>query len=121
MVAAYIFILHFILILFAFRKNKKDGIGEGFLSIAFVIIVFAVGWTIATLVTNLLFSIDWFNSWYWQPLNSWICVRIRKEFNRDTLSLLILTAGEIVFYYLYFLPDIKKLANNITTTESKSK
>ena len=105
MTAGFIFFLHFILVLYAFLTYKKESIGEGFLAIAFVGIVFAVGWTIATMVTNLMFAFDWFVRWYWQPLDSWVWGIIRKEISRDTISLLFLTAGEIVFYYFYFLVE----------------
>jgi hypothetical protein len=108
MVAAFIFILHFLLVVFAFIKYKKESIGEGFLAIAFVGIVFAVGWTIAAILTNLLFAPEWFIKWYWQPLDSWFWRTIRKEISRDTISLLFLTAMEIAFYYFYFISDVKQ-------------
>jgi hypothetical protein len=108
MTAAFIFFLHIVLIVFAFIKYKKENIGEGFLAVAFVGIVFAVGWTIAAILTNLLFAPEWFIKWYWQPLDSWIWRAIRKEISRDTISLLFLTAMEIVFYYLFFLTDLKR-------------
>ena len=108
MVAAFIFILHFLLVIFAFIKYKKESIGEGFLAIAFVGIVFAVGWTIAAILTNLLFAPEWFTKWYWQPLDSWFWRTVRKEISRDTISLLILTAMEIAFYYFYFISDVKQ-------------
>jgi hypothetical protein len=103
MVAAFIFLLHIVLCVFAFFEYKKEGIGEGFLAIAFVGIVFAVGWTIAAILTNLLFAPEWFIKWYWQPLDSWVWRCIRKEISRDTISLLFLTTMEIAFYYFYFL------------------
>lgn len=103
MVSAFIFILHFITAVYAFIVYKKESVGEGFLAVAFVGIVFAVSWTIASMLTNLLFSIDWFVRWYWQPLDSWVWRVVRKEFNYDTISLLILTGIEFVFYYFYFL------------------
>jgi hypothetical protein len=103
MVSAFIFFLHFVMTVYAFIMYKKDSIGEGFLAIAFVGIIFAVSWTIASMVTNLLFSFEWFVRWYWQPLDSWIWRVVRKEISRDTISLLILTSGEVVFYYLFFL------------------
>ena len=108
MVAAFIFLLHILLVIFAFFKYKKESLGEGFLAIAFVGIVFAVGWTIAAILTNLLFTPEWFIKWYWQPLDSWVWQRIRKEISRDTISLLFLIAMEIVFYYFYFLTEPKK-------------
>jgi hypothetical protein len=108
MTAAFIFFLHIVLVVFVFIKYKKEGIGEGFLAVAFVGIIFAVGWTIAAILTNLLFAPDWFIKWYWQPLDSWIWRTIRKEINRDTISLLFLTAIEIVFYYFYILTELKQ-------------
>jgi hypothetical protein len=117
MVAAFIFILHFLLVVFAFIKYKKESIGEGFLAIAFVGIVFAVGWTIAAILTNLLFAPEWFIKWYWQPLDSWFWRTIRKEISRDTISLLILTAMETAFYYFYFVSDLKK---DTETTNEKT-
>jgi hypothetical protein len=108
MVAGFIFLVHIILVIFAFFKYKKESMGEGFLAIAFVGIVFAVGWTIAAILTNLLFTPDWFIKWYWQPLDSWVWRIIRKEISRDTISLLFLTAMEIAFYYFYFLTEQKQ-------------
>ena len=108
MVAAFIFFLHIVLVVFTFFKYKKESIGEGFLSVAFVGIVFAVGWTIAAILTNLLFAPEWFMKWYWQPLDSWVWRTVRKEISRDTISLLFLTAMEIGFYTFYFLTDVKQ-------------
>jgi len=122
MVSAFIFILHFITAVYAFIVYKKESVGEGFLAVAFVGIVFAVSWTIASMLTNLLFSIDWFVRWYWQPLDSWVWQVVRKEFNYDTISLLILTGIEFVFYYFYFLKEANKplkksgSPTNITTS-----
>lgn len=119
MVPAFIFILHFALIIYVFIKYKKDGTGEGFLAAAFVGIIFAVGWTVATILTNLIFAFDWFEKWYWQNLDSWVLLRIRKEFSRDTISLLILTSIEIVFYYFFFI-DKRKIPSKKDTPSSGS-
>ena len=108
MVSAFIFILHILLVVFAFTKYKKESIGEGILAIAFVGIVFAGGWTIAAIITNLLFAPEWFIKWYWQPLDSWFWRTIRKEISRDTISLLFLTAMETSFYYFYFASELKQ-------------
>ena len=107
MTSGFIFILHLFLLGYAFITQKKESLGEGLLAIAFVGIIFAVGWTIATMVTNLLFSITWFDKWYWQPVNSWQWVIIRKEISRDAISLILLTFGEAVFYYFYFFAGKK--------------
>ena len=108
MVAAYIFFLHIVLVVFVFVKYKKESLGEGFLAAAFVGIIFAVGWTIGSILTNLLFAPEWFIKWYWQPLDSWVWRNVRKEISRDTISLLILTTIEIVFYYFYILTESKQ-------------
>jgi len=122
MVAGFIFILHFVLVVFVFIKYKKEGIGEGFLAVAFVAIIFAVTWTIAAILTNLLFTPEWFVKWYWQPLNSWVWLKIRKEISRDTISLLFLTVIEIAFYYFFFLKELiqdnKKKEESSTPTTS---
>jgi hypothetical protein len=107
MVSAFIFFLHFVMAVYAFMIYKKESMSDGFLAIAFVGIVFAVGWTIASMLTNLLFTLKWFVQWYWQPLDSWIWRIVRNEISRDTISLLILTSGEVVFYYLFFLTKPK--------------
>ncbi len=105
MVSAYIFCLHIIAAIYSFIAYKKESIGEGFLAVAFVGIVFAVSWTIASMLTSLIFSIEWFVRWYWQPLDSWVWRIVRREINYDTISLLILTAIEVVFYYFYFIKE----------------
>jgi hypothetical protein len=123
MVSAFIFFLHFVLVVYAFIIYKKESVGEGFLAITFVGIVFAVSWTIASMLTNLLFAFEWFVQWYWQPLNSWMWQIVRKEISRDTISLLILTSGEIIFYYLFFLtkpkgPSTKDSSSSDITTSA---
>lgn len=107
MVSGLILTLHFFVAVYIFLKLKKESLSEGLLGVAFFGLIFAVGWTIATILTNLLFMPEWFTKWYWQPLDSYFWWLIRKELNRDTISLLILTIGEIVFYYFYFLKSKK--------------
>jgi hypothetical protein len=102
MAAAYIFILHIIAAGYAFFSRKKTGgVSEGLLAVAFIGIVFAVGWTIATMLTNLLFTPEFFIKWYYHQTDSLLLRTLRKEINRDTISLLILAFGEVVFYYIF--------------------
>ncbi len=108
MISGIIFALHGIVAIAVFIRYKKTSFSDGLLAVAFVGIIFAVGWTIATMVINLLFSIRWFTDWYWQPLESHIWWLVRKELNRDTLSLLLLTTGEIFFYRFYFQAEKRK-------------
>lgn len=102
MAAAYIFLLHIIAVGYAFVSRKKTGgWSEGLLAVAFIGIVFAVGWTISTMLTNLLFRPEFFIKWYYHQTDSLFLRTVRKEINRDTISLLILSFGEIGFYYLF--------------------
>jgi hypothetical protein len=102
MAAAYIFILHIITAGYAFiSRRKTGGLSEGLLAVAFIGIVFAVGWTIATMLTNLLFTPEFFIKWYYHQTDSLFLRTLRKEINRDTISLLILSFGEVGFYYLF--------------------
>ena len=71
--------------------NQEEGPGAGTLAVAFMGIVFSVGWSISTFVLKFLVSEKGFGIY----------------FNRDALSLTILTAGEAIFYYLY-LKGMKK-------------
>lgn len=101
MVAFFIFVLHALGFVYAFVTRKRDGgTSEGILAVAFMGIVFAVGWTIATMLTNLLFTPEFFVKWYYQHTESPFLSALREEFNRDTISLSVLTLGELCFYYI---------------------
>ena len=102
MVAAFIFILHIVAAGYVFwSQRRKGGTSEGVLAVGFVAIVFAVGWTIATMLTNLLFTPEFFVRWYYAETDSVLLRVLRLEFSRDTIPLLILTFAESVFYYLF--------------------
>jgi hypothetical protein len=102
MVAFFIFLLHAVAFGYAFSTRKRSGgISEGLLALAFMGVVFAVGWTISTMLTNLLFTPEFFIRWYYQHTDSYFLRILRKEISRDTISLLFLTFGEVGFYYLY--------------------
>jgi hypothetical protein len=107
MVAAFIFILHVAAAVYAFVRYRKDGEGSGWLAVGFVALIFAVGWSITTMLTNLLFTPEFFVKWYYHETRSMVLRTVRKEFNRDTIALLMLTAGEIAFYYLYLGSDTR--------------
>jgi hypothetical protein len=102
MAAAFIFILHICATIYAFiTRRREGGMSEGLLTVAFIAIVFAVGWTIATVLTNLLFTPECFIKWYYHQTDSMFLRTLRTELNRDTISLLLLTFGEVGFYYLF--------------------
>ena len=109
MAAAFIFFLHVCAVMYAFiTRRRAGGMSEGLLAVAFLGIVFAVGWTIATVLTNLLFTPEFFIKWYYHQTDSQFLRTLRKELNRDTISLLLLTFGEVGFYYVFLRASDEK-------------
>jgi hypothetical protein len=120
MASAFIFFLHVCAAIYAFiTRRRAGGLSEGILAVAFLGIVFAVGWTIATVVTNLLFTPEFFIKWYYHQTDSMFLRTLRKELNRDTISLLLLTFGEVGFYYL-FLQGKDEKSREVQTEEKKN-
>ena len=101
MIAAFILVIHFIAAMYAFAKYRKDGIGEGLLAAAFVVIIFSVGWTISTMISKIVFPSDLVGRWVTRLQGSQLSRLFAKELTIDTFSLVLLTIGEIVFYYFY--------------------
>jgi len=90
MIAAIIFIIHFI---FAFiiiiKKFRTDGLSTASMNLVLIVIFFGVGWTVTGLISKLLMDQEGFGT----------------EFNRDTFSLSLLTLFEIIFYSYYYKPS----------------
>lgn len=87
MISLIVFYLHIVGVSAAFTSEyQKDGVGAGLLNVGFVVLIFSVGWSITTFLLKYLIGE--------QGLSVWL--------NRDAMSLLLLTAGEGVFYYMYF-------------------
>lgn len=101
MIAAFVLIVHGIAALYAFLRYKKNGISEGFIAVGFVVIIFSVGWTISTMVCKLVFPTEFIARWLSGLPDSVLARQLSKEFTVDTCSLVLLTLGEIVFYYFY--------------------
>lgn len=90
MIDLLIFYLHTIAAAAVFTKRyQEEGLGEGFLALAFFALIFFVGWGMASFLVKLLMGPEG-----WGP-----------AFNRDTAGLTLLTIAEGIFYYLYFRPD----------------
>jgi hypothetical protein len=86
MIAAVILGLHGVAGVYAFwTRRKKGGWSEGILAIAFVGVIFSVGWTIMTMLTSLVMEPEGLAVW----------------FNRDTVTLTLLTVAEGLFYYFF--------------------
>ncbi|MGD0337974.1 MAG: hypothetical protein ABSB78_04235 [Bacteroidota bacterium] len=86
MIEVAVFYLHAIAAIAAFTKRWQDeGFGEGILGVAFMALIFSVGWTITTFLIRLFTPEKGFS----------------RIFDRDALSLLLLTISEGIFYYFY--------------------
>ncbi|MGA7160112.1 MAG: hypothetical protein WBZ48_03865 [Bacteroidota bacterium] len=86
MITLFVFYIHTVAAVYAFTNQyQEEGIGAGALAVAFMGIVFSVGWSISTFLLKFFVSERGFGIYL----------------NRDALSLALLTLGEGVFYYLY--------------------
>jgi len=87
MIDLLIFYIHVVAASAVFTKRwQEGGMGEGFLSLAFMALIFFVGWGMASFVVKLLMPAEGFG----------------RAFNRDTAGLALLTLSEAIFYYFYF-------------------
>ncbi len=87
MIPLLVFYLHTVAFVAIFtRRYQAEGIGEGFLAVFFMALIFFVGWAMASFVMKLVMPPEGFVVW----------------FDRDAASLLLLTVAESVLYYFYF-------------------
>jgi hypothetical protein len=119
MIIGFIFSLHLIFIIYVFiLKLKKESLSAGLISSAFIIILFAVGWSLTSLFANSLLpdsfyefarklfkpaidaiagiSSTFLSKPIINPNESW------KEINGDSFGLFLLTLAEIFFYKSYY-------------------
>ena len=90
MVTAFIFATHFIFSLYIFSKKWQDeNLKSAFLNLALILILFSVGWSIATIIAKLFMEPEGLGRFY----------------NRDDFSLTILSVGEFFFYRFYYKED----------------
>lgn len=93
MIAAFIFYLHIVGASYAFTKGYVDHkLADGFMSAAFVGIIFSVGWTIAGFIVHFFLPEKGFG-----PL-----------FDPDTISLIIVVFLESLLYGGYFVNRRRK-------------
>lgn len=87
MITAFIFFIHFIFILVIFTKKwQEESVSTGFLNLALIGILFAVGWAISGMIAKLVMEQDGLGIY----------------FDRDTFSLTLLTIAEFFFYRFYY-------------------
>lgn len=93
MIDLLIFTVHIIAAAAVFTKRwQEEGTGEAVLSIAFMALIFFVGWGMASFLVRLILPPEGLGSF----------------FNRDTAGLTLLTLAEAFFYYFYFRADTPK-------------
>lgn len=90
MIPLLVFYVHIVSIVAAFTKRWQDeGFTEGILAVFFMALIFFVGWSMASFILKLFMGKEGFGYFL----------------DRDAASLLLLTAAEVVFYYLYLRKD----------------
>lgn len=90
MIAGFIFFLHFMFLLVIFSKKwQSESLSSAFTNSVLIIILFTIGWSLTTFITKLIISSKGFGIY----------------FDRDTLSLTLLTIVEYFFYKMYFGKD----------------
>lgn len=88
MITLFIFYLHLIAAVWVFTSRwQRSGIKEAFLATVFITLLFSVGWSISTVIMKLVIEEKGFGFWL----------------DRDTMSLLLLTIIEGVFYYVQYV------------------
>jgi hypothetical protein len=87
MITAFIFFVHLFFVLIIFTKKWQDeGLSSAFLNLGLIGILFAVGWSISTMILKLFIDQKGFGIY----------------FDRDTFSLSLLTIAEYFFYKMYY-------------------
>ena len=95
MVIAVIFIIHLIFIFYViYKRIKTDSASSAIIDLIFIIIVFSVGWSLSTMFCKM----------FWEPIG------FGKYFDRDTISLTLLSIVEYFFFKFYF-KDLLTTAN----------
>jgi hypothetical protein len=87
MIAIVIFYLHIIGAVYAFSKTYVEHkLADAFMALAFVGVIFSVGWTLAGFIVNFIYPEDGFSA----------------ILDADTVSLLLVTIFEGLLYGTYF-------------------
>ena len=107
MISGFLLAAHGAAAVYAFFRYRKVSSSDGFLAVAFFVLVFSVGWTISTMVTTHFLNADAVSQWYQKPAESDLSRIAKRELNRDTIALLLVTACETAFYFFYLRADKK--------------
>ncbi len=86
MITLFIFYLHTVAAVTLFTATwQEEGLKGGLAAVGFLALIFTVGWPMATIILTLFVPPGGMGPWL----------------DRDTLSLILLTAVEATGYYLY--------------------
>ena len=92
MIPLIVFYAHVVAVVAAFTKRyQEESIGEGFLAVFFMGLIFFVGWAMASFIMKLVMPQEGLATWL----------------DRDSASLLLLSAAEGVLYYFYYKDETK--------------
>lgn len=87
MITAFIFFAHYIFTLIVFTKKWQDeNLSGATLNIGLIGVLFAVGWTMTTMVAKIVMEPEGLGIFY----------------DRDTFALTLLSLAEFFFYRLYY-------------------
>ncbi len=90
MVPLIVFYAHIIAFTAVFTKRwQEEGVSEGSLGVLFMLLIFFVGWSMASFVMRLVLPPEGFGRWL----------------DADAAALAVLAVVESVFYYFYFKKD----------------
>lgn len=93
MIAVFIFYIHVVLAVAIFTKRwQESGTADAFLAVGFMALIFGVGWSVSTVFLKFFFEKPGLGVW----------------FDRDAMSLVLLTMMEAVFYWAYYKREKKK-------------
>jgi hypothetical protein len=86
MIPLLVFYLHTVAAVYIFTQQyQKEGFGAAVLAVGFMALIFSIGWSITTFLLKLVITPKGFGFF----------------FDRDALSLLLLTICEGGFYYVF--------------------
>jgi hypothetical protein len=86
LIPLFIFYIHIVFVVALFtRRWQEEGLGEGVLSVFFAGLIFFVGWSMSSFLVKIFMKEEAIGF-----------------LDRDSVSLLLLTVAEAIFYYFYF-------------------
>jgi hypothetical protein len=114
LITVIIFYAHAIFATYAFCKSyQSDGLVQAFLNVAFIIVLFTVGWTVSDLFLGIFISASGYSIAI--PQNNFLLLLLKSTgffipgsggygtiVPKDSLALIFLTFIEVLFYNFYF-------------------